>query len=631
MEAVRPAHTTIRFGAFELDRRAGELRKGGVRVKLPEQPLEILQILLEHPGEIVMREEIQHRLWPSDTFVDFEHGLYNAIKRVREALGDSAEDPRFIETIPKRGYRFIGSVNGSDGSIDAEVAGTRKEVIQGSWRTAWIGGIAALAGLATAVTIFSLNTFRIQDRVFGPPVRRIESLAVLPLANLSDDPAQEYFSEGITDGLITDLAQIGSVRVISRTSSMQYKQTQKSLPQIARELNVDGIIEGTVQRSGDRVRITIQLIRASSDEHVWANSYERDVRDVLGLERDVTGEIAREVQARLTTGNQVTIAKAKAVDPNVLDAYLQGNYHLNRFSRGSGDEELRKAGEYFQQAIDADANFAPAYIGMAEAHRGKAQSSNEDTLIARKAAEKAVQLNPTLAEAWAALAKIKFDHWEWPGAEEDYRQAITHSYNNATAHEGLCDVLDDMGQLDSGLLECQIAQQIDPNADHMSYALMKRREYDRAIEVLLIMLERDPNNGYIHHTLYDCYAAKGMYKEAVQHLERVFELFGFPELAGDLRRAYAASGYLGAMQWYAKELEHLQATNQLFLPVNVAAVYTFLGDKDRALYWLEQAYKYPGRGNAGVELTEINVYPPLAPLRSDPRFKNLARRIGLPH
>jgi len=630
MEVVRPARATIRFGAFEVDLRAGELRKRGVRVKLQEQPLQILQILLEHPGEIVTREDIQRRLWPSDTFVDFEHGLYNAIKRVREALRDSAEHPRFIETISKRGYRFIGSVDGVNGSFGAEDTISANELNKSSRWLRWISVVAAGA-VFTAATLFTFNVFQVRDRFLGgSTATQIQSLAVLPLANLSGDSAQEYFSEGMTDGLITDLAQIGSLKVISRTSTMRYKKTDKSLREIVRELKVDGIVEGTVQRSGDRVRITAQLIDGRSDKHLWAATYERDVRDVLTLERDLTQEIARQIQARLTTPNQVPLAQPRPVDPKVLEAYLQGNYHLRKFSRGFGDEEKRKAGEYFRQAIDANPNFAPAYVGMSIAHYWPMQSSSDDIAIGRKAAETAVELDPTLSDAWATLAKIKFDSWDWPGTEEDYRRAIALNSNNASAHEGLCHLLDDMGRLDAGFKECEIAQQLDPNADHLSYSFYKRREYDRAIEVLLMMLRNDPNNGYLHHKLYEIYAAKGMYKEAVQHLEQTVTLFGFPELAVDLHRAFAASGYMGAMRWYAKELEHLHATKQVFLPVNLAAVYAFLGDEDRAFYWLEQAYKHQGHGGAGVTLTELKVYPPLDPIRSDPRFNDLVRRLGLP-
>jgi len=331
-------------------------------------------------------------------------------------------------------------------------------------RTAVMGVLV----LAAAAAVFTLDAFRLRGRIAsGTPIPRIQSLAVLPLVNLSGDPAQEYFSDGVTDALITELAQVGSLKVISRTSSMQYKQTKKSLPEIARELNVDGIVEGTVQRSGDHVRITAQLIQGPTDEHLWANSYERDLRNVFALEKDITGDIGRQIQAKLKTPNQATSAQTLPVDPKVLEAYLQGNYHLHRFSRGSGDEERRKASEFFQQAIDTDPNFAPAYVGLSDAHNGMLQPSSQDEVIERRAAEKAVELEPSLSEAWHNLGVLRYDSWDWRGAEEGYRRAITLNRNNADAHEDLGSLLDDIGRLDEGWKEYQIAQQLDPNHNHI--------------------------------------------------------------------------------------------------------------------------------------------------------------------
>ncbi len=615
-----------RFGDFSVDLHSSELRKHGTRIKLQVQPFQVLQVLLEHPGEVVTREELQKRIWPSDTFVDFDQGLNNAVKKLREALGDDADKPRFIETLPKRGYRFLGTVNRGGAAEVIEPKGEE----EAPKRLRWLRPAAALVLLAilAATLVLGLNLFGIRGRVLGSSrVSQIHSLAVLPLRNLSTDPGQEYFSDGMTDTLITDLAQISSLKVISHTSTMQYKDTRKSLPEIARELNVDGIIEGTVQRSGDRVRINAQLIHGPTDNHMWANSYERDMHDVFALERDVTADIAHQVQARVRAPDQVQ-TPLRPVNPKALDAYLQGNAHLHRFSRGSGDDELKRAMDYFRQAIDADADFAPAYVGMSSAHYMTLLFSNDEAEIARKAAERAVQLDPSLSEAWKLLADIRGDYWDWHGAEEDYRRALALNPNNADAHDGLGDLLDEIGRLDEGWKESQNAQQLDPNHDHLVYPLEKRHEYDRAIEVILTMLISDPNNGILHHQLYEAYSAKGMHKEAVEQLEQTFTLYGFPQVADKLRSAFAASGYMRAMREYAKELERLHATNQLFIPVNLAAVYAALGDKDRAFYWLERGSEH--RGNAGVNFSEIRVYPGLDPLRSDPRFNDLLRRIGLP-
>jgi len=488
---------------------------------------------------------------------------------------------------------------------------------------------AILAVIAAAAS-FSFNAPGLRNRLTAAASpAKIQSLAVIPLVNISGDPNQDYFSDGMTDALITNLAQIGSLKVISRTSSMRYKQTKKSLPEIARELSVDGIIEGTVQRSGDRVRISAQLIQGPSDKHLWANSYERDVRDVFVLEREIAGDITRQVRAQVTTEKQGHLAQQRPVSPRALEAFLQGNSHMHRFSRGFGDEELIQAGEYFRQAIDAEPDFAPAYIGISKAHRTM-QSSSEDVGIARKAAERAVELDPNLSDAWAALADIKCDFWDWAGAEQDFRRALALNPNDATAHEHLGYLLDALGRLDEGWGEAQIAQQLDPNEEHLEPALDNRREYDQIIQHITTMLQADPDNGGLHHMLYEGYVGKRMYKEAIEQLTQAVALYGFREGAAKVRETFAASGYKDAMRVYAEELEQLHLTNQVFMPVNLAGAYAAAGDKDRAFYWLEQGYKHRGHAMTGVGMIFINTDPGLDPLRSDPRYKDLLRRVGLP-
>ena len=428
----------------------------------------------------------------------------------------------------------------------------------------------------------------------------------------------------MTDALITDLAQNPSIKVISRTSTIRYKKTEKLLPDIARELDVDGIIEGTVQRSGDRVRITAQLIQAPADKHLWANSYERNIHDAFALERDLTQEIALEIQAQLKTPNQARFAQVRPVNAKALDAYMEGNYYLNRFT----EEDMHQAQEYFRQAIDADPSFAAAYSGLAQAHYGRYQGSKEDAAIAKSAAEKALELDPTLSDAMVTLGRIKLDSWDWSGMEEEYRKAIEVNPNNALAHRELGEHLDAMGRLDEGLKECKVAEQLDPNQDHLSTALFDRGEFQRSIDLMLIILRNDPDDVVLHHDLYFAYQAMGMDKEAIQHLERTWTLAGFPEVGVSLLHAFDVSGYRGAMQEYASELEHLHARKRIFLPVNLAGVYAILGNKERAFYWLQQAYEHgPG---PGIPLWQTKLYPALDPLRSDPRFKVLLQHIGLP-
>jgi len=440
----------------------------------------------------------------------------------------------------------------------------------------------------------------------------------------------------MTDALITELAQIGSLRVISRTSSMQYKQTRKSLREIARELNVDGIVEGTVQRSGERVRITAQLIQARADKHLWASSYERDLRDVFMLERDVAGDIAHQVQARLSTQNQAgprnqaAAAQPRPVNLKALEAYLQGNFYLRQWGKGGSGESVKKAGKYFQEAIDADPNFAPAYVGKAEVY-SSFRTSSEELAIAREAAERAVELDPTSSDARWVLGDFKLLYdWNWAGAEEEYRRAIALNPNNAWAHHELGDFLEQMGRLDEAWKEQQIAQELDPTQDYLSLITYLRGEHDRAIELLRKQLESHPDDGWGHMTLSRLLAANGMYKESVPEMEKGLTLFGFPEIAAHMHRAFAISGYKGAMQEAARQIEHLQVTNRVFFPMTLAQIYAGLGDKDRAFYWMEQAYKYRDRigGDYGLELVRLE--PMLDPLRSDPRYKDLIRRVGLP-
>jgi len=619
----RPSRV-LKFGVFEADLEAGELRKSGLRQKLAGQPFEVLRALLEHPQEVVTREDLRRRIWPENTFVDYDLALKKAVNRLREVLGDSAESPRFIETIPRRGYRFIAPLMPANGAAGTEGAiGSTQRLEHRRWPR-W--GALAVSAVVLAAVLVGLSASRLRDRILGSPTPRIQSLAVLPLTNLSGDAGQEYFSDGMTDALITELAQIGSIRVISRTSSEQYKQTRKSLPEIARELNVDAIVEGTVQRSGDRVRITAQLIAVPADKHLWANSYERDTRDVFVLERDLTQEIARQIQARLTTPNQALLAQPRPVNLNALEAYLQGNHHLHK---EYSDRELRKAGEYFQQAIDAAPDFALAYVGLAQAHHVLWWPSNEDFALMRQAAEKAVALDPASSEARVELGWTKFDDLDWSGAEEEFRRAIALNPNNAHAREMLGWCLDAMGRLEEGWKEFELAQELDPNEDHLSIPLYRRGDYDRSIELLQKTLESRPEDATMRWWLSFDYAQKGMYKEWVREITRALTLLGFPESAGRIQQVFAVSGYLAARRQEAREMERSAATKQGYSPCFLAEVYMALGDKDRAFYWLGQGVEHHHMAMHD-DLQWFKVVPELASLHSDPRFKELLRRAGLP-
>jgi len=623
--------TDFRIAAWLIHPRLNAVSSNGTTVHLEPKMMEVLVCLAQHAGEPVSKEELLQTVWPN-TFVT-DDVLKRSISELRRVFEDDVRESRIIQTIPKRGYRLLVPVEQVNGVQSASANKRGQEVRKAgrNWRTK-----ALLTGGVVAMLFISLGAFYIfsRERLFGGSADpQIRSVAVLPLQNLSGDPSQEYFSDGMTDELITDLAQISSLKVISRTSSMQYKQTKKSLPEIGRELKVDGILEGSIQRSGDRVRITAQLIYGPSDRHLWANTYEGDVSDVFALERNVTQDIARQVQATLATKNQIPSSERRQTNPTALEAYLQGNYHLNKYGRGFGVEEVTQATEYFQQAIHADPNFALAYIGLANTHGVGPVSSHEDWELRRRAAEKALTLDPTSSEAWKILSEFGGEDYAGTRAaqtEEGYRHALGLNPNNVEARDGLCGFLAEMARLDEALRECQIAQELDPNNDHLAGILYERGEYDRAILTLRMMIERHPDDGGLHYLLFECTAKKQSYQDAIQELEKALTAYGLSDSAAKIHHAFAISGYRAAMQQAAKQVEHLQAQNQLYLPVNLADFYAELGDNDRAFYWLEQAYLHRDMIAMGEGATFIGVDPMLVSLRSDPRFKDLVHRMGLP-
>jgi TolB-like protein/DNA-binding winged helix-turn-helix (wHTH) protein len=429
MTAVKSVSPAFQFGAFELDPRAGELRKHGVKVKLQEQPLRVLVNLLEHAGEVVTKEELQRQIWPSDTFVDFDHGLHSAITRLREALGDSSESPRFIETLARRGYRFIAPVTVIGNTTPTEP--TREgSMPQARNRLRWPGSgvLAGLLGLAVLFAVFlgfDLGGARRWLRRSNPA---IGALAVLPLEDLSGDPAQEYFADGMTDALITDLAKISALRVVSRTSVMRYKRTQKSVREIARELNVDAIVEGSIEHAGNRVRISAQLIRAATDQHLWAEAYDRDMSDMLRVQEEIARSIAREIQVKLTPQEQALLAKGRPVDPQAYELYLKGRYFWTKATK----ESIEKAMGLFREAIAKDPTYASPFSGLADCYTVLgvsfgvgSLSSSQATSQARSAAEKAIQLDDTLAEGHNSLANTRlFFDWDWVGSETEFKRAL---------------------------------------------------------------------------------------------------------------------------------------------------------------------------------------------------------------
>ncbi|HXH48542.1 MAG TPA: winged helix-turn-helix domain-containing protein [Terriglobia bacterium] len=636
MPEAAPSLQIVRFGVFELDLRAGELRKQGLKIKLQERPLQILALLLENPGQVVTREELRQQLWPADTFVDFDHSVNTAVNKLREALGDSAENPRFIETLPRHGYRFIGAVDAG-----AEVRNGREGVTppEGSERRRWFA-VAAVAAVVLFGTLFILNVAGLRNRLLssigashGAPLPKIESIAVLPLENLSGDPNQEYFADGMTEELITDLGKISALRVISRTSVMQYKGAKKPLPEIARELNVDAIVEAAVLRSGDRVRITAKLVGTNPERQLWAATYQRDLRDVLALQSDVALVIANHVQAELTPRERTQMAAPHPVNPQAYTAYLRGLYENNK----DNEQGYKKSAEYFQQAIELDPDYAPAYAELAGTY---AQMGNTELLSpheaypkAEAAALRALEIDGTLGPAHGTLCLIAVRyHWNWLRAEAEARRAIELSPNSGRLHRGYGWYLILMGRWAQAREEIQKGQILDPltvfNQTALGDLYYASHQFDRAVEQLqktVVLFATDPGTAYPHSMLAKAYMGKGMFEAAIAEQQKALTIFGeshlYLAMLGDM---YGAAGKKAEALKILNQLEE-QSKRKYVSPYDIALVYIGLGDKDQALACLEKAYQAHAN-----EMTNLKVDPMLDSLRSDSRFQDILRRMNFP-
>jgi TolB-like protein/DNA-binding winged helix-turn-helix (wHTH) protein/Flp pilus assembly protein TadD len=632
----------LRFGVFELDIPAGQLRKHGLRVRLQEQPFLVLAMLLEKHGEVVTREELQNKLWPADTFVDFDHGLNKAISKIREALGDSAASPRFVETIARRGYRFLAEVKvadvasgrGGENAIQpspgvealdsrdpaAEMPVPKRILASPPWK---LSIMMMLFLLIAAVSAWMLNSWN-----HRPPI--IRSLAVLPLESLSSDASQDYFADGMTDELISDLGQISALRVISRTSVMAYKHVHKPLPEIARELNVDAVVEGTVLRSGDQVRITVQLIEAPADKHLWSQSYEGELRGALALQNKVAAAIAEQIQINLNPQEQAALKNGKVVNPEAYVSYLKGRYFWNKRTA----EGLKVALAYFNQAIEEDPKYAQAYSGLADTYALLADweygvmTPKEALPKAKAAAIKALELDNTLGEAHNSLAFCLdvFD-WDWDSAGKEFRRAIELNPGYATAHQWYASHLLLLGRNQESIAELRKAENLDPLSliisSDLADFLVIAHSYDESIRESRKTIEMDPSFALAHNQLGQAYLQKSMNDEAVAELQKAVHLSGdSPTCMANLARAYVASGKKSEAVRLLDDLKKRSDPGDSHAS-EIALIYIALGDTDQALNWLGKGYEE--RLNPSVLLR-----PGFDPIRLDPRFKNLLRRIGLP-
>jgi TolB-like protein/DNA-binding winged helix-turn-helix (wHTH) protein len=621
----------FRFDTFELDLRTGELRKRGVRLRLQGQPLQVLAALLDRAGDVVTREELRALIWTTDTFVDFDHSLHNAVARVREVLGDSAERPRYIETLPRRGYRFIAPVDVGDLPAPSGAADSAPPAgLPGQLRLTKSHALLLTAVFAVLIISIAIWLAR-AGGASTSAAPRLNSIAVLPLDNLSGDPSQEFFADGMTDQLITDLAKVSSLRVISRTSVMQYKGTRKGLPEIARELNVDAIVEGSVIRSGQRVRVTAQLVQARTDHHLWAETYDRDLGDILKLQGEVANAIAGQVRAQLTPTQQALIRRAAAVDPAAYDAYLKGRlYFVNEFTK---PDSLKKAQHYFEESIQKDPKFALAYAGLADTYVylafAGALQKDQAYKSAKEALAKALELDDTIGEAHDTLGVLswRFD-WDWDAAEREFDRAIALAPSYSCAHEDRAVFLAFRGRRAEALDEIEKIDQLDygfSSASVESITYYALRDYPRLIEASKRGLILDSRDSFQHYLLGVGYEGVGDLQQAIPEYKKAIEISsGFDLAAIALAHADSALGKKADAEKILRDLEHKEKETSAS-PYTMATVYALRGENDKALEFLEKACS-----GKSLDITLfLQTDFALDGLRSDPRFQSLLRRIDL--
>jgi TolB-like protein/DNA-binding winged helix-turn-helix (wHTH) protein/Tfp pilus assembly protein PilF len=595
----------VSFGSFEVNPRTGELRKQGLRIKLHEKPFQVLLALLEHPGEVVTRKELQEQLWPGDTFVEFENGLNNAISRLREALGDTAESPRFIETVPRRGYRFLAEVSPAVASSPAKGFFRRWPLL-----ILFSVGAALVVGVALRFAL--------------PRPRAIQSLAVLPFRTLGAGASEEYFTDGMTDAVTTELAKVGVPRVISETSVAQFKDTKKSVPEIARALSVDAIVEGAVLRDGDEVRITVQLIRGDTDRHVWAESYQRPVKDILALQNEVALGVARAIKLELSPGAAVQRTSPKPVNAEAYEAYLKGRYFMQK-----RDESALRAKDYFERAIQLDPGYAPAYAGLSDFYV-LTLPPKEALPKAKEYAQQALKLDSNLPDSHISLAYIYFyDDWNWPAADQEFKRAISLAPGLAGSHRWYAIYLAALGRFAEATANAQRAEDLDPLSvsAHDAAAIVASciGQYERSIAEGRKIIELDANDPRAYLDMATGHSQKGMYAEALQDTEKGLALSHRDPFF--LSMAAYVYGRLGNIKQATELVDEMRAASRksFVAPFLFATAFVGMGKEKEAMDALEEGYKAHDPDMVGLNSTAW-----FAPLRSDPRFQNLVRQMNFP-
>ena len=621
----QPSHQ-VRFGEFELNLQTAELCNNGRKSTLQEHPCRVLVALLEVPGQLVLRETLKKKLWPADTFVDFDQGLNKAVNRLREALGDPAEDPRLIETLPRKGYRFIGRV---DTVVEHPVSGVPRQISPNAERFAprhnKLKLAAGVLSLALIVATAGWLVLRTAQQSRAP--HSIRSIAVLPLENLSGDSAEDYFADGMTDELITDLGQIESLRVISRTSILQYKGVRKPLPQIARELNVDAVVEGTVMRSGNHIRITAQLIQAQTDKHLWGESFQDDVHDILRLQNDIAQAIASQIRVKLAPPQQGAALKtSRTVSLGAYESYWKGEYLLDKMT----PEAVQQAADYFQDAAVKDPDYVAAYYKLAGAYQILraigSPPKNESQSKATRAISRALALDPLSGPAHASKGweALLYD-LDFTMAEAEFKKAVELSPNAAQGHQGLAETYAAVGQMDQAILEIDRARELDPHSLIVNFTVCRilyfARRYDEALAQCKVNLNLDPEP---HRSLWyigAIYQAKGMEADAANAFLQAWEDSGAaPNTIATLRNAQKGAGL---REMWRVSLQVIRPVVRKESPLDIASVHAWAGDKNQALGWLRRAFEDRSFG-----IVWLGVDPRFDSLRSDPRFQKLVSKLG---
>lgn len=612
-----------RFAGFEVDLRTGDLHKNGHRFRIQAQPLKALRVLLERSGELVTREELRKQVWPEETFVDFDHGLNKSIAKLREAIDERDSDSSLIETIPRQGYRFLAPVEWCTSrptppeSI-AESPSSPPPAAHEIARPRRVWTFAAVVALAVAA---ALAYFVVHHRRKANPPLAVTSIAVLPLENLSGDKSQEYLADGMTDELITRLAQNSSVRVISRTSVMQYKGVHRPISEIARTLGVNAILEGTIVRTGDNVRVTTQLIYAPTDTHLWAESYARKVTDVIALQEEVAKAVAGRVNAHLISPQP---ARHNAIKPDAYDAYLRGRYYW------FADRQLDKTREYFTQAIKLQPDYAAAWTGLADVTMVTAVYGDADPNSVRaeseRLARKSLELDDSLPEAHNSMAAIHlFYDWDFKAADQELQRAISLNPNFAEAHHLRSYTLQALNRFDESIEEAKKAIALDPGARPwgLAYAYLLTHRYDDALNEARLRIEAHPDDAGLHYLLSNIYQFKGMDRECVAELEEGLRLEHQSGRIETIKTLYATGGLRAILRNDLIETQH-DAKKRYISPHALAEKYAALGDKDQSIKYLQEAVRV-----RTPRLIRVHLNPYFNILHSDPRFIEITRKVGL--